>query len=87
MFGFRGIIWVYRKGSHLWRNIKRTLLKLSTPKGLFFVVKEKYIVSFFKVNVFLFWLTTSLDDCRFVRRWCERIPYMVLKGTLDVQKQ
>ena len=87
MFGFRGIIWEYRKGSHLWRNIKRTLLKLSTPKAFFFVVKEKYIVSFFKVNVFLFWLTTSLDDCRFVRRRCERIPYMVLKGTLDVQKQ
>ena len=86
MFGFRGIIGEY-KGSHLWRNIKRTLLKLSTPKAFFFVVKEKYVVSCFKVNVFLFWLTTSLDDSRFVRSRCERIPYMVLKGKLDVQKQ
>ena len=87
MFGFRRIIGEYRKGSHLWRNIKRTLLKLSTPKAFFFVVKEKYVVSCFKVNVFLFWLTTSLDDSRFVRSRCERIPYMVVKGKLDDQKQ
>ena len=60
---------------------------LSTPKAFFFVVKEKYVVSFFKVNVFLFWLTTSLDDSQIVRSQSERIPYMVLKGTLDVQKQ
>ena len=58
-------------------TVMRTFLKLSTPKAFFFVVKEKYTR----------WLTTSLNDSRFVRSRCERIPYMVFKGKLDVQKQ
>ena len=70
-----------------WYKSNLQFFFLSTPKAFFFVVKEKYVVSCFKVNVFLFWLTTSLDDSRFVRSRSERISYMVLKGKLDVQKQ